>query len=82
MEWEESTLYDFDGLLKALGVMTMHPTAQGPFYLPSSSEGRWYGLTNLAAFLAQAMTENIKYDTCDESNTDFVNNKFPLSNGE
>ncbi|KAL7539560.1 hypothetical protein ACHAXR_009388 [Thalassiosira sp. AJA248-18] len=80
-EWKASEMYNFAGLLKALGVMTQHPLSTGPFYLAGGSdEGAKYGLTNVAAFLAQSMVENIKYDTCDESSTDFVNNKFPVSN--
>ena len=42
-----------------------------------------YGLTNLAAFLANAMAESLSYDTCDEFNTDtdiFHFGLYPLSN--
>ena len=39
-----------------------------------------YGKTNLAAFLANAMTESIAYDTCDEFNTDEVADRYAISN--
>lgn len=37
-------------------------------------------LTNLAAFLAMAMTESIATDTCDEFNVDVVAGSYALSN--
>merc|ERR1719174_1543730 len=39
-----------------------------------------YALVNVAAFLAQAMKETIKYDACDENSWDLVAGKYPASN--
>jgi hypothetical protein len=41
-----------------------------------------YGLVNIAAFLAQAMKETIRYDACDENSWDRVGPKemYPISN--
>ena len=37
------------------------------FYLGLDNPSHWeYGLVNIAAFLAQAMTESIKHDACAE----------------
>ena len=38
------------------------------------------GKLNIAAFLAQAMQETIRYDVCDENNWDFYNGVYPASN--
>ena len=39
-----------------------------------------YGLVNIAAFLAQAMKETIRYDACDENSWDRVGLKemYPI----
>ena len=76
-ELQASKLYDFTGLLKALGVMTQHPLTHGTFYLGLGDDIAVYGLINVAAFLAQRMVESIKYDACDEASHEYVNNKFP-----
>lgn len=41
-----------------------------------------YGLINVAAFLAQAMKETIRYDACDENSWDRVGDDlmYPISN--
>ncbi|KAK1739219.1 hypothetical protein QTG54_009762 [Skeletonema marinoi] len=82
LEWEASSIYHFEGLMKALGVMTLHNVRSGNFYLGEGMddvEAR-YGLVNLAAFLAHSMAQSIKYDICDEPNWENVNGKYPLSN--
>jgi hypothetical protein len=38
------------------------------------------GKLNVAAFLAQAMKETIRYDVCDENSWDLVNGVYPASN--
>jgi hypothetical protein len=69
-----SELYKWPDLLRAL--RQMHAEGAGPyhFYMGDKSEKadvRWkYGLVNVAAFLAQAMQESIRYDVCDENNWD------------
>lgn len=83
--WEPSSIYNYEGFIKALGVMTQHPIGEGIFFLGSMGgvrQATLYGLVNVAAFLSQAMAESIKYDSCDEANWDFVNSAYPLSNGE
>lgn len=82
MEWEASSIYHYDGLVKALGVMTLHDVRSGNFYLGEGmgDVAARYGLVNLAAFLAHSMAQSIKYDICDEPNWEQVNGKYPLSN--
>jgi hypothetical protein len=82
LEWEASSIYHYDGLVKALGVMTLHNVRSGNFYLGDEmgDVGARYGLVNLAAFLAHSMAQSIKYDICDEPNWEQVNGKYPLSN--
>ena len=53
------------------------------FYLGDNNgeKGYQYGLTNVAAFLAQSMKETIKYNACSENNWDLVGESgYPLSN--
>ncbi len=82
LEWEPSSIYDFDGLMKALGVMTLHRVRSGNFHLGEGMDDvqAKYGLVNLAAFLAHSMAESIKYDICDEPNWEQVMGRYPLSN--
>lgn len=42
--------------------------------------GHHYGLVNIAAFLAQAMKETIRYNACDENSWDQPGGKYALSN--
>ena len=39
-----------------------------------------YGMVNLAAFLAQSMTESIQYDACEEFHLDSTGTKYAISN--
>ena len=82
LEWEPSSIYDFDGLMKALGVMHLHRVRSGSFHLGEGTDDvdAKYGLVNLAAFLAHSMAQSIKYDICDEPNWEQVNGKYPISN--
>ncbi|KAL7533832.1 hypothetical protein ACHAXR_008669 [Thalassiosira sp. AJA248-18] len=81
-----STIYKHDGLAKGLTVMNTQGVAGMYYYLggPTSQDGNkatHYGLTNVAAFLAQSMKETIKYDACSENNWDLYGSAgYPLSN--
>jgi predicted chitinase len=74
-----SELYTFEKLLQSLSHATDTGYAEGKkFYTDSGSLK--YGFVNLAAFLAQAMTESIQYDACEEFHLDSKNQRFPISN--
>lgn len=76
-----STMYKTDGLLRALEFMSEIGVAGMYFYLGDHSSGGYrYGLTNVAAFLAQSIKETIKYDACSENNWDLIDGAYPLSN--
>ena len=62
--------------------MNIQGVANMFYYLGDEGEGEaghQYGLTNVAAFLAQSMKETIKYDACSENSWDNVGG-YPLSN--
>ena len=71
-----STKYSYDGLISALREMSLDGggiTSDGRsfvFYMGDSYDTLDYGRTNLAAFLANAMTESITHDVCDEFSID------------
>jgi hypothetical protein len=69
-----STKYSYDGLIAALREMSLEGiTSDGRsfiFYMGESYDTLDYGRTNLAAFLANAMTESIVHDVCDEFSID------------
>ncbi|KAH0475654.1 MAG: uncharacterized protein KVP18_001793 [Porospora cf. gigantea A] len=71
--WELSTLYTKDDMISA--TQKAMETGVGALKLYSGSEfgadAYKYALTNIAAFLAQAMQETIQYNACDENNWDF-----------
>ena len=49
-------------------------------YISDPTESRMdYAFTNLAAFLAMAMTDAIEYDTCDEFNDEMVADKYAVN---
>ena len=82
-----TTRYSYDGLLTSLKEMASDGiTSDGRsfvFYTGEDYRRIDYGLTNLAAFLANAMVESLDYDTCDEFNTDtdiFYYGRYALSN--
>ncbi|KAL7550775.1 hypothetical protein ACHAWF_015068 [Thalassiosira exigua] len=77
-----STKYLYEGLISALREMIMGGIySDGRTFTFYTSQFRLdYGWTNLALFLANAMTESIAYDTCDEFNTDEVADRYALSN--
>lgn len=71
-----STKYTHEGLIKSLRTMVTGIYSDGrtfKFNVFSDDRDRIdYGRTNLAAFLANVMTESIATDTCDEFNIDQV----------
>ena len=73
-----STKYSYNGLIEALREMVSGITSDGKtfaFYV-SNVQRIDYGRTNLAAFLAMAMTESIAYDTCDKFNVDQIADRY------
>ena len=85
-EWLPSTVYRYDGLLRALRIMYLEGVGDFKFYVgdatntDDSTVSTSMGLVNIAAFLAQSMKETIKYDACDENNWDVIDGKYPISN--
>lgn len=83
LSWRPSTIYKWRDFVQA--VATMHGSGIGDMRLwlgdeDASDEVRTrQALVNLAAFLAQAMKETIRYDACDENNWDATNN-YAISN--
>lgn len=79
-----STKYSYDGLIKALEEMALEGILSDGrsfmFYIGETWQKFDYGRTNLAAFLAIAMTESIAHDTCDEFSTDEFDGRHALSN--
>ena len=64
-----STIYNFDGFLKALDAMVKTGVNNNHFYAgDDTANGLQYGLVNIAAFIAQCMEETIIFDACDENN--------------
>lgn len=90
MEWVPSTVYRFDGFFDGLQIMHSQGVAGKTIYLgpPVTENGEecahchMYGLVNVAAFLAQAMKETIRYDACDENSWDRVGDRlmYPIAN--
>jgi hypothetical protein len=64
---QPSTIYKVEDLVKGLKLMNEQGVAGMHFYLGNDENAYRYGLTNVAAFLAQSMKETIKYDACSES---------------
>lgn len=62
MEWEPSSVYRFDGFFSGLQVMHSEGEAGKTLYMGGDcAHCHMYGLINVAAFLAQAMKETIRY---------------------
>ena len=62
MEWVPSTVYRFDGFFSGMQIMYMEGVAGDKLYMGGDcSHCHMYGLVNVAAFLAQAMKETIRY---------------------
>ncbi|KAL7536851.1 hypothetical protein ACHAXR_007434 [Thalassiosira sp. AJA248-18] len=88
LEWIPSTVYRFDGFFDGLKIMHSQGVAGKTIYMGERNNNEdcdhchMYGLINVAAFLAQAMKETIRYDACDENSWDRVGSKlmYPISN--
>jgi len=74
----QSTTYTFDKLVQSLSYAINTGFSGKKFY--TSDISLKYGFVNLAAFLAQSMTESIQYDACEEFHLDSVGTKFAVSN--
>ncbi len=62
MEWEPSSVYRFDGFFGGMQVMHSEGVAGKKLYMGGDcAHCHMYGLINVAAFLAQAMKETIRY---------------------
>jgi hypothetical protein len=75
LQWEPSEVFTFSHFRQGLRVMYEDGVAGKYFYLgtqTSSNASQWYGMVNIAAFLAQVMKEAMKYNACDENNWDLV----------
>ncbi len=79
-----SYLYTWRGFQTALNKMTsgIGPGEKNFFYVGDgvSAKSVEYGLVNIAAFLAHAVTQSIYYDACDENSWEMVDFRYPLSN--
>ncbi|KAL7544978.1 hypothetical protein ACHAWF_008347, partial [Thalassiosira exigua] len=86
-----SAAYTFADFMVGLEVAVYQLPRNKAFFVGEGAPGRLprlsgaeYGLVNIAAFLANAMEEGIRIDSCDEWNTDFMfdglREKYPLSN--
>mmetsp|Transcript_18086 Transcript_18086/g.36313 ORF Transcript_18086/g.36313 Transcript_18086/m.36313 type:complete len:970 (+) Transcript_18086:107-3016(+) len=86
MQWLPSTVYRFDGFFDGLQLMYKQGVNGKKIYMggndPDCPHCHMYGLVNIAAFLAQAMKETIRYDACDENSWDRVGDKkmYPIAN--
>eukprot|EP00804_Cyclotella_cryptica_P021002 CCRYP_009303-RD/>CCRYP_009303-RD protein AED:0.09 eAED:0.09 QI:102/0.93/0.93/1/0.8/0.62/16/340/1751 len=77
-----SYIYTWKSFLISLEKMTKDEIGPGPgnwFYI-GEEDTVDYGLVNLAAFLAHAVTQSIYFDACDENNWEVVDFRYPLSN--
>jgi len=82
-DWLPSSVYRFEGFFEGFRVMHQVGVAGKKIYTGGDCDHcHMYGLVNVAAFLAQAMKETIRYDACDENSWDRVGDllMYPLSN--
>jgi hypothetical protein len=86
-EQSPTRLYQFDGFINALGVISKGDVGPSYFYLgPNEDEtdeedGSTYGLINAALFLSQSAVESIQFGVCDEVSWERdVFDRYPLSN--
>jgi hypothetical protein len=61
-----STKYTYNDFITALQQMSI--IGFGANFTFNIYNGQYYGIVNIAAFLANCMVESIQYDICDESN--------------
>ena len=63
--WLPSTVYKYTDFRESLYIMATECVAGKKFYIgEDGTNGHVYGLVNIAAFLAQAMKETIRYVSC------------------
>jgi hypothetical protein len=77
-----SETYTFEKLLHCLAYAINDGYAGEKKFYTNGTMGSSikYGMVNLAAFLAQAMTESIQYDACEEFHLDADGTKYAISN--
>ena len=79
-----SYLYTSRGFQQALRKMTsgVGPGEKNFFYVGDgfSVNSLEYGLVNIAAFVAEGITQAIYHDACDENSYEMVNFRYPISN--
>lgn len=83
--WELSNVYTFDGLLESMTSAYNLRFSGKSLYLggdaiTDNDSALRYGLVNIAAFLAQSMTESIQFNACEEGHRQTIEGKYPLSN--
>ncbi|KAL7509036.1 hypothetical protein ACHAXN_008233 [Cyclotella atomus] len=78
----KSGTYTFEKLLQSLAYAIDSGYAGEKKFYTNGTMGTSlkYGMVNLAAFLAQAMTESIQYDACEEFHLDSDGAKYAISN--
>jgi hypothetical protein len=77
-----ASTFDYNSFKTSLHTMITTPIDNKSFYIGSSDQtnGRVYGLVNIAAFLSQAVVDSIQHGSCDEVNTDEIEGILPISN--
>lgn len=80
--WVTSTVYKLDDMIAGIRRMVENEVDGLRFFVGenTSEQELAYGRVNLAAFLAQAMQESIRYDVCDENNWDMIDGGYPIAN--
>jgi hypothetical protein len=82
MEQTPTELYQYDGFINALGIISKGDVGSTYFYFgPNIDSGPAYGLANVALFLAQAAVESVNFGACDDVSWEKdVFGRYPLSN--
>lgn len=76
-----SRQYTFEDFYNALQLVVQRGFGELQFLSNEGNPNAYhYGLVNLSAFLAQAMSESIIYDACDELNWQEVAGRYAISN--
>ena len=80
---DDDNNFSYISFRNSLQTMITTGISNSTFYIGESSNkinGRVYGLVNIATFLSQSYESSIKYNSCDEINTDVVDGYLPISN--
>ena len=77
-----ASTFDYNSFKNSLHTMITTPIDNKSFYIGSGQQtnGRVYGLVNIAVFLSQSVVDSIQHGSCDEINKEVVNGVLPLSN--